>query len=113
MAGEVTRAVRAAVRQAFGATVRGQGRDVAAVRLALLYAGALDHDGEVCSQCGSPPPDLVKLGPLLLAVLESLCLTPRGRSASAGAVPDPAKPANPLDELRAERERRAAGGRDG
>jgi hypothetical protein len=110
VAGEVTRAVRAAVRKAFGSSAAAQGRDVDAVRLALLYAAALDHDGEPCDRCGSPPPDLVKLGPLLLAVLESLCLTPRGRSAAAAAVPPGAKPVCPVDVLRAERERRAAGG---
>ncbi len=108
--GAVTRAVRAAVREGVGRSAAGQGRDVAAVRLALLYAAALDHDGEPCDRCGSPPPELTKLGPLLLAVLESLCLTPRGRSAAAAAVPPGTKPTSPLDVLRAERERRAAGG---
>lgn len=110
MAGEVTRAVRAAVRKAFGPTVKDQGRDVAAVRLALLYAAALDHDGEVCATCGSPPPDLPKIGPQLLAVLQALALTPAGRSAAAAATPPgPAKPVNPLDALRAERELRRGG----
>ncbi len=110
MAGEVTRAVRSAVRKAFGTSAAAQGRDVAAVRLALLYAAALDHDGEPCEACGSPPPELVKLGPLLLAVLESLCLTPRGRSAAAAAVPPARKPVNPLHVLRGEQDARAAGG---
>lgn len=108
--GPVQRAVRQAVSRGIGSTAAAQGRDVGAVRLAMLYAAALDHDGEPCASCGSPPPELVKLGPLLLAVLESLCLTPRGRSAAAAAVPDPAKPANPLDQLRAERAARRPAG---
>ncbi len=111
MAGAVERAVRQAVSRGLGNSVK-QGRDVAAVRLALLYAVALDHDGTPCEACGSPPPELVKLGPLLLAVLDALCLTPRGRSAAAAAVPDPGK-VNPLDALRTKRAGRAAGGRDG
>lgn len=112
MAGEVSRAVRAAVRKGIGASAAAQGRDVGAVRLALLYAAALDHDGEPCERCGSPPPELVKLGPLLLAALEALCLTPRARSAPGAAPAGPA-PVSPLDQLRAERDRRAAAGRDG
>lgn len=69
------------------------GVDSAAVELALKYAVELDSGG-----------DLVKVGPLLLAALESLQLTPRSRSAKGGD--DASGISNPLDELRARRSSR-------
>jgi len=66
------------------------GADSAAVELALKYATELDSGG-----------DLVKVGPLLLAALESLQLTPRSRAAKGGD--DAGATSNPLDELRARR----------
>jgi hypothetical protein len=48
--------------------------DRAAVVLARLYAGQIDEDPDL----------LVKLGPLLLSVLDSLAMTPRGRAAVLG-----------------------------
>lgn len=75
--------------------------DAGAVRLALSYAQAIDEGG-----------DVARLGPGLLSVLESLGMTPKARATLLkgvrGEQPD-AKPANPLDELRARRERRTAG----
>lgn len=70
--------------------------DGAAVQLARGYAEQLDGDG-----------DLVKLGPLLLATLGALGMTPAGRTAILGkGAPTREPPASPLDELRQRRERR-------
>lgn len=76
-----------AVRQSVGTVADA---DLAAVELAAAYAVELDSGG-----------DVDKVGPLLLAALESLLLTPRSRSAKGGGRDD--KPGNPLDELRARR----------
>lgn len=71
--------------------------DEAAVELARTYAGAIDDGG---------PLDV--LGPKLLAVLDSLGLTPKARAAQKGGADD--KPtSSPLDQLR---ERRRARQRD-
>jgi hypothetical protein len=48
-----------------------QEKDTATASLALLYAEEIDNDG-----------DLIKLGPLLLNVLEALHMSPRARSAA-------------------------------
>lgn len=65
--------------------------DSAAVELARVYARALDNDGA-----------LDVLGPKLLAVLESLGMTPRSRSAKGGQDAT----TSPLDELRERRDAR-------
>lgn len=70
-----------------------EARDEAAAGLALTYAQAIDEGG-----------DLSKLGPPLLAALESLLLSPRARAAAKKAVTSDKPPANPLDQL-AERRR--------
>jgi len=71
-------------------------QDDAAAQLALRYAGAIDAD----------PESLDTLGPKLLAVLVALGMAPSGRGAKAVKSDD--KPVvNPLDELRARREKRA------
>jgi hypothetical protein len=72
-------------------------KDAAAVRLALVYAEQIDAD----------PAQLAKLGAGLLAVLESLAMTPRGRAAvlGKGVSPRDNVPRSKADELR---ERRAA-----
>lgn len=70
--------------------------DAAAAELAIHYAEQIDL-GE----------DLIKIGPPLLAALESLGMTPRSRKSlvrEAGS-----GPASPLDELRQRRAERAAG----
>jgi hypothetical protein len=74
--------------------------DAAAVALARLYAARLDSENA----------DLVKEGPLLLSVLESLGMTPKGRAAVLGKGGGKgAPPGNRLDELRAKRRARANG----
>lgn len=70
--------------------------DQAAVRLALAYAQAVD-DGEAAVE---------KVGPPLLAALESLGMTPRARANMKGVTSD-GPVANPLDELLARRAARA------
>ncbi len=67
-------------------------RDAATAELALTYARDIDAGG-----------DLAKLGPALLACLESLGMSPRARKA-VKASEQPA--ANPLDQLAAARARR-------
>lgn len=83
--------MRYAVREALRAlSVRDEDR--AAVALARRYADEIDRD----------PPTLAKLGPLLLAALESLGMTPKGRALVVGKEkPDDArKRASKLDKLR-------------
>lgn len=72
--------------------------DSAAVHLARFYADGLDA-GE----------DPAKIGPLLLATLTALGLTPKARTASIGGRTDgnSTSSGNPLDELRARRSARA------
>lgn len=76
--------------------------DKATVELARTYARALDVDGEV----------LTKIGPALLACLESLLMTPRSRAAllpKGGAPSVDNGKRSPADELRARRAARVAG----
>ena len=79
-----------AVRQSVGTVAEA---DIAAVELAAAYGAELDSGG-----------DVDKVGPLLLAALESLLLTPRSRVAKGGD--DASGISNPLDELRARRSAR-------
>ena len=72
--------------------------DKGAAELALTYARQVD-DGH----------DVKVFGPLLLAVLESLLMTPRARSTVLRGVARDGDTASPLDQLRA---RRAARGDD-
>jgi hypothetical protein len=87
-------ALRAALSKMDGPPV-----DKAAVQLATGYAKALDSGG-----------NLLKFGPLLLAVLESLGMTPKSRAAilGKGVSNDGSHTSNPLDELRRRREQRRA-----
>lgn len=71
-------------------------KDKAAAQLALRYAQEIDNGG-----------DLEKLGPRLLAVLESLALTPKGRAQSRKE--NDGDHTSPLDELKAKREAKASG----
>jgi len=75
-------------------------RDRATVELAVAYATAIDTD-----------PDLIgKFGPMLLATLEALLMTPRSRAALVkGANDDQRKTQSPLDELRSRRAARRTG----
>lgn len=125
--GPITRAVRAALRDAPLLP-----RDTAAVALAKRYAALLD-DAAPDAKYGEPlrliaaalPMDdqvekafrkvadalaqhsvASDLGPKLLAVLASLGMTPAGRGVKGGAQGGPAPVASKLDELRARRERR-------
>lgn len=82
----------AAVADALAAVTIGP-VDAAAAELARAYAEQIEFGG-----------DLAKLGPPLLAALESLGMTPRSRKAIAGGSDDP----NPIDELL---ERRTRAGR--
>jgi hypothetical protein len=68
--------------------------DLGAAELARTYARAIDNGG-----------DLDKLGPLLLAVLESLGLTPKARAALVKGAKDEPR-TSPLDELRVRRSAR-------
>lgn len=78
-----------AVRKAAAAI---EGVDLAAVELAATYGAAIDGGG-----------DVDKTGPLLLAALESLLMTPRARAATAKGGDRDGRGSNPLDELRARR----------
>jgi hypothetical protein len=93
MAGALERAVSGAIRD-----LAVQPKDSGTAALAKTYAKAID--------AGEP---LEKLGPLLLACLESLLMTPRARAAlvKRGSDGDDGKPASPVDEIRERRERRA------
>ena len=72
--------------------------DAGAAALAERYAAAVDAGG-----------DLEKLGPQLLAVLESLLMTPRARAAAVKGATGATIAASPLDELRARRAARERG----
>src|SRR5688500_1983988 len=67
--------------------------DQGAAALAIVYAAAVDA-GAV---------ELYKAGPQLLAVLESLLMTPRARAAAVKGAPGASPAASPLDELRPRR----------
>jgi hypothetical protein len=71
-------------------------RDSGAVRLASVYAEAIDAD----------PSQLAKLGPLLQSALETLGLTPKARAALTGRGGGPGGAAQ--SELDKHRERRRA-----
>lgn len=108
--GTVGRAVAAAVRLGIGG-VRAQGRDRAAVVLAMTYAAALDGV-EVCEHCGrgAGAGDVGKLGPQLLAALEALALTPRSRAAAGRPPAAPVAPVvSELEQLRREHDARGRG----
>jgi len=72
--------------------------DAAAAELAVHYATAIDASAD----------DLTKLGPALLAALESLGMTPRARKSLVKGG-DGDGPTSPLDELRQRRADRDAG----
>lgn len=72
--------------------------DAGAVQLAHSYAKAIDEAGEKADM-------LDRLGPKLLACLESLGATPRARATRGGGASAPV--ASKLDELRARRAKRA------
>lgn len=74
------------------AAAEHQGADLGAVELAITYAAAIDAGA-----------DLEKAGPLLLAVLESLLMTPRARAATGKGGDHGDRGSDPLDELRARR----------
>lgn len=88
-----------AVTAALG-SLENKDRDRGVVRLASVYAEAIDGD----------PSQLVKLGPGLLAVLDALALTPRSRAALLGKGVESGTPARSrLDELRERRRARVDG----
>ena len=73
--------------------------DGGAVRLAGVYAAAIDAD----------PSQVGKLEPGLLAALEALGMTPRARAAIAGKGAKDAPSGSRLDELRQRRRARVDG----
>lgn len=92
-----------AVRKALRSVADPSPTDVAAAELAITYAKAIDDSGPACEECGRHGGDVVKAGPLLLAALDALQLTPKARAAVQKGVKDAANRSNPLDELRARR----------
>ena len=72
-------------------------QDEATAQLARTYAEQIDAGG-----------DLSKLGPPLLAALESMLLSPRARAAAKKAVTGAEHTANPIDQLADRRRSRAA-----
>lgn len=72
-----------------------EGVDLAAVELAATYGAAIDSGDSID-----------KVGPLLLAALESLLMTPKARASTAKGGADASGISNPLDELRARRSAR-------
>ncbi len=72
--------------------------DAAAVRLAQLYAEAIDVGA--CPECAGRSSVLAELGPKLLAALVELGATPRSRSAVKGGGE---VGSSPLERLRAAR----------
>lgn len=78
-------------------TLQARPADAAVIRAAQEYAAELDAGG-----------DVTKLGPLYIACLTALGLTPAARAALAGrGVADEQQRGNPLDELRKRRAARA------
>lgn len=69
--------------------------DAAAVELAATYGAAIDAGG-----------DVDKTGPLLLAALESLLMTPKSRASTLKGGDRDDRGSNPLDQLRARRSAR-------
>lgn len=92
-----TSALRAALED-----VKLKPADGAAVRLAYGYAKELDKTA--CGECGGPEP-ISKVGPLLLATLTALGMTPAGRAGvtGKGVTSDTPAGVSPLDELRQRR----------
>lgn len=88
-------ALEKAVRGALAAVT--DARDAAAVELAATYAERVDLGDSI-----------EKIGPALLATLESLLMTPRARAALVKGAIDEPKP-SPLDELKQRRAQRSAG----
>lgn len=80
------------------ASVETGSADAATVALARKYADLIDGEG-----------DLIKVGPLLLAALVQLGMTPKSRAAVVGGGAKDVHNIDPLDELNA---RRAARQRD-
>lgn len=81
-------------------TLQVRPADAAVIRAAQEYATALDADDA----------DVARLGPLYIACLTALGLTPAARAALAGkGVPTDEQRANPLDELRQRRRARGDG----
>jgi hypothetical protein len=72
-------------------------QDAGAAALAVTYARRIDE--------GDDPK---AAGPLLLAALEALLMTPRARAALLKGGTDERRDASPLDELRIRREQRGA-----
>lgn len=73
-------------------------QDEPVIHLAITYARLIDGN----------PAYAAKVGPMLLAALESLLMTPRARAAIVrGANSDKRKTRSPLDELRARRTARS------
>lgn len=82
------------------ATVRAlspEPADAATVRLAALYAEAIDAGA--CAECGKKGDVLDRLGPKLLAALVEIGATPRARGAKGGGQGGQSA----LDRLRAAR----------
>jgi hypothetical protein len=74
--------------------------DAVLVALAETYARRIDAE----------PAQLAKLGPLLLAALDALRMTPRSRATPTGkGRGDAGQPVSPLDQLRARRGARTDG----
>jgi hypothetical protein len=93
LAGPMLRAVIKSLRAADLAP-----KDEALAGLLRLYARRIDEDDA----------RMEKLGPHVLAILDSLLLTPKARAALVKGVTDARgqEPANPIDELRAKRDAR-------
>lgn len=80
-------------------TLQARPADAAVIRAAQEYAAALDADDA----------DVARLGPLYIACLTALGLTPAARAAlGKGGAPSEQRP-NPLDELRQRRRARGDG----
>jgi hypothetical protein len=71
-------------------------RDKATAELARQYALSIDHGG-----------DVVKLGPLLLSVLESLNMSPRARAVGTKGVTTSDNKPSTLDQLAERRARKS------
>lgn len=94
---------RGRVELALGRSVRATTvapESAATVELAKQYARAIDEEAY----------PLWRIGPRFLETLDALGLTPRAKAALLKGQSLPAPPADPIDELRRQRERRRAGG---
>lgn len=79
-------------------TLQARPADAAVIRAAQEYAAELDAGG-----------DVTKLGPLYIAALTALGLTPAARAALAKGGASGEQRPNPLDELRQRRRARGDG----